>query len=105
MTPKDRANRLAEILRCYLAGDRAGAFGRRHVAPVLGGLLTRFGRLRVQLALDERLVDLVAEGFDVAIRIGMLADSAATMRKLADNRRILVAAPTYGERCGRPSDP
>jgi hypothetical protein len=54
----------------------------------------RYPRLAVSLELDDRVVDIVGEGLDVVIRIGGLADSSAIMRKLADNRRILVAAPS-----------
>lgn len=81
------------------------AFGRRHVAPVLAQLIGRYPRLSASLRLDDRLVDLVSEGIDAAIRIGLPADSSAMMRKLADNRRILVASPAYLDRAGRPSDP
>jgi DNA-binding transcriptional LysR family regulator len=81
------------------------AFGRRCVAPVLGRLIERYPRLAVALELDDRLADLVGEGLDVAIRIGAPADSSAMMRKLADNRRILVAAPAYLDRVGRPATP
>ena len=81
------------------------AFGRRCVVPTVGELAGRYPRLAVSLELDDRVVDLVGEGFDVAIRIGGLADSTATMRKLADNRRILVAAPAYLDVAGRPSSP
>jgi DNA-binding transcriptional LysR family regulator len=81
------------------------AFGRRCVAPVLGQLTARYPRLAIALELDDRLVDLVGEGLDVAIRIGALADSSAIMRRLAENRRILVAAPAYLGRAGRPATP
>lgn len=81
------------------------AFGRRCVAPVIGQLTASYPRLAVVLELDDRVVDLVGEGLDVAIRIGTLASSTAIMRKLADNRRILVAAPAYLDRVGRPATP
>jgi len=81
------------------------AFGRRCVAPLLGRLIARYPRLAVALELDDTVVDLVSEGLDVAIRIGALADSSAMMRKLADNRRILVASPAYLDRVGRPATP
>jgi DNA-binding transcriptional LysR family regulator len=81
------------------------SFGRRHVAPVLGELVSRHPALSISLRLDDRLADLVGEGLDVAIRIGGLADSSAVMRKLADNRRILVASPPYLDRLGRPAAP
>ena len=81
------------------------AFGRRCVAPMLGRVAANHPRLAVVLELDDRVVDLVGEGLDVAIRIGAPADSTAKMRKLADNRRILVAAPGYLDRAGRPASP
>jgi len=81
------------------------AFGRRLIAPAVGQIAMRYPRLAVSLELDDRVVDIVSEGLDVAIRIGALADSSAMMRKLADNRRILVAAPAYLDRAGRPATP
>lgn len=81
------------------------AFGRRHVAPVLAELVARYPRLAVSLRLDDRLADLVGDGIDVAIRIGNPVDSSAMMRKLADNSRILVAAPSYLDCAGRPATP
>jgi len=81
------------------------SFGRRCVAPVPGQLALRYPRLAVSLELDDRVVDIVGEGLDVVIRIGGLADSSAIMRKLADNRRVLVAAPLYLNRAGRPVTP
>ena len=82
------------------------SFGRRHVAPVLGQLAQRHPQLAISLSLDDRLVDVAGGMVDVAIRIGGLAsDSSAVMRKLADNQRILIAAPSYLDRRGRPSGP
>lgn len=81
------------------------SFGRRRLAPVLAQLALRYPRLSVSLELDDRLVDIIGEGLDVAVRIGPLPDSGAMMRKLADNRRILVAAPCYLDRAGRPATP
>ena len=81
------------------------SFGRRCVAPILGQLALRYPRLAISLELDDRVVDIVGEGLDVVIQIGGLADSSAIMRKLADNRRILAAAPAYLDRAGRPATP
>ena len=81
------------------------AFGRRCVVPVAGILARRHPLLSVSIELDDRVVDLVASGFDVAVRIGAPPDSSATMRKLADNRRVLVAAPSYLDVAGRPRTP
>ena len=78
------------------------SFGRRHVAPVLAALAERHPKLDAVLSLDDRLVDVVGGTFDVAIRIGGLGDTTATMLKLADNRRVLAASPAYLDRKGRP---
>lgn len=82
------------------------SFGRRHVAPLLGQLAQRHRQLAISLSLDDRLVDVGGGMIDVAIRIGGVANAgSAAMRKLADNQRILVAAPSYLDRRGRPSGP
>ncbi len=82
------------------------SFGRRHVAPVLGELVSRYPQLASTLSLDDRLVDVAGGTIDVAVRIGgHAAAGSAAMRKLADNRRILVAAPAYLGRRGRPRRP
>ncbi|MCQ8239377.1 LysR substrate-binding domain-containing protein [Rhizosaccharibacter radicis] len=82
------------------------SFGRRHVAPVLAAMAGRHPRLSVFLSLDDRLVDVAGGEVDVAIRIGAdTVDSSAAMHRLAGNRRILVAAPGYLDRHGRPDDP
>lgn len=81
------------------------SFGRRHVAPVLANLAERYPRLDAVLSLDDRLADVSGGTFDVAVRIGGLGDTTATMLKLADNRRVLAASPAYLDRCGRPQTP
>jgi len=81
------------------------AFGRIHVAPVAAELVERHAGLDIELKLNDRLVDLTEGRIDVAVRIGPPRDSAAVMRKLADNRRILVASPAYLNRAGRPRTP
>jgi DNA-binding transcriptional LysR family regulator len=78
------------------------SFGRVHLIPLAAQLIERHPRLDIELKLEDRLVDLTDEQIDIAVRIGQPRDSTAIMRKLADNRRILVAAPAYLERHGRP---
>ncbi len=79
------------------------SFGRRHVAPVLGDLTRRYPQLAISLSLDDRLADVTGGAIDVAIRIGgHMAAGSASMRKLADNLRILVASPAYLDCRGRP---
>lgn len=81
----------------------SAAFGRKVVAPVVGAFLRANPQVSVDLLLTDSLVDVVAEGIDLAIRIAILRDSGLIARRLADNRRILCAAPGYLERHGRPT--
>ena len=76
-------------------------FGRRHVLPLVTDFLARYPEVSVRLTLLDRPVDLVEEGFDVAIRIGALADSSAIATRVGALRRIVVAAPAYLKRRGR----
>lgn len=71
------------------------AFGRSHVLPHLGAFLQAFPDITLDLTMTDRYVDLVAEGMDLAIRVGHLDDSTLIAKKLLPNRRILVAAPAY----------
>lgn len=77
-------------------------FGQLHLSPLLGKLLARHPELGVEMQLVDRFVDLVDEGLDLAIRVGALADSRLIVRRLCDNRRVLMASPEYLERHGVP---
>lgn len=79
------------------------AFGRKVVAPIMPGLLADNPGLSVDLDLSDGLADLVARGLDVAIRIAPLRDSGLIARRLADNPRLLCAAPAYIDRHGLPA--
>ncbi len=70
-------------------------FGRRLVVPAIGDFLARHREVSVELVMGDRYVNLVEEGFDLAIRVGVPADTSARGKKLADSRRVLVAAPAY----------
>jgi DNA-binding transcriptional LysR family regulator len=80
-------------------------FGRRHVAPLIRDFLRTHADVSCSLDLSDRLVDLVNEGVDCAIRIGELSDSSLVSVRLADNRRVVVASPEYLARCGMPATP
>lgn len=86
----------------HLTVSAPAGFGRQHVAPLLPSFLAEHREVTVNLNLNDRVVDLVGEGVDVAIRIASLGDSSLVGVKLADNRRVLVASPAYLKRHGRP---
>ena len=80
-------------------------FGRLHVAPKLGEFLDAHPALRLELVMDDRRIDLLEENIDVALRLGALADSSLTARKLATSERLVVASPAYLARKGEPKTP
>ncbi|MEL6384372.1 MAG: LysR family transcriptional regulator [Cyanobacteria bacterium J06626_18] len=80
-------------------------FGRLHVAAKMPAFMCRYPDIRVDLQFTDHFVDLVEQRIDVAIRIGELKDSSLQVRKLANNRRRLVASPLYLERYGTPQTP
>ena len=79
--------------------------GPRLVAPVLAEYCARYPDVRVDLDLSPRRVDLLSEGFNLALRIGRLPDSGLTVRRLAMLGASLYAAPSYVARCGTPEHP
>jgi len=81
------------------------SFGVAHVAPLLPGFLERYPDISVDLHLSDEQVDVVGGGYDLALRIGSLADSALKARRLCAVRRPLVASPVYFERFGHPAHP
>ncbi len=80
-------------------------FGRRHVAPLVPGFRAAHPEVSLSLNLSDRVVDIVNEGFDCAIRVGDLPDSSLVSVRLADNRRLCVATPEYLQRAGVPAAP
>jgi DNA-binding transcriptional LysR family regulator len=79
--------------------------GRRVIAPMLARYRTLQPHTEVRLRLSDHLLDLVQEGVDVAIRIARMEDSSFTLRKIADVRRLLCAAPDYLAKRGAPAVP
>jgi len=79
------------------------SFGRMHIAPYIGDFLAANPELQLNLDLSDHFVDVVGEGFDVAIRIGELENSTLVARRLAPNHRVICAAPGYLERHGAPA--
>lgn len=124
LVPTDAGRRLAEYARRLLAdfdeaiNDVTGeasiprgslrisaplVFGRRHIAPVVREFLAIHSEIEVELVLTNRIVDLVEEEIDVALRIGHLANSSLIARQVAQVRRMVVASPEYLSRHGIPT--
>jgi DNA-binding transcriptional LysR family regulator len=80
-------------------------FGRRHVAPLVPRFVSLHPDVSLSLNLSDRVVDIVNEGFDCAVRVGDLPDSSLVSVRLADNRRMCVATPDYLKRHGTPKTP
>ncbi|ASG20352.1 LysR family transcriptional regulator [Nitrospirillum viridazoti] len=83
----------------------ATTFARLHIVPVLPRFLEQHPELEIDVILDDRVIDLVAEGVDVSLRMGALPDSAAVARKLATGPRSVLATPAYLARRGEPQSP
>ncbi|MEO0487728.1 MAG: LysR family transcriptional regulator [Pseudomonadota bacterium] len=86
------------LLRISVATD----FGVNHLSPILGDFMQDFPDITVNMVLNNRYVELISEGFDMAIRMGELEDSSLRARKLAEMSRRMVASPGYFETYGRP---
>jgi DNA-binding transcriptional LysR family regulator len=80
-------------------------FGRLHVSPVMSAYLMRYPEVSGELRLSDRLINLVEDGVDLAIRIGHLADSSLVARHVGEMRRIVVASDDYLKRYGEPNTP
>jgi DNA-binding transcriptional LysR family regulator len=80
-------------------------FGRRHIVPIVTAYLDRFPTIRVELILNDRNVDLIEDGIDVALRIGPLKDSSLTIRRMGEVSRVWVASPVYLRQHGVPDSP
>lgn len=80
-------------------------FGRLHVSPVMSEYLKRYPEVSGELRLTDRVVNLVEDGVDLAVRIGHLADSSLVARHVGEMRRIVVASPGYLKAHGEPKTP
>jgi DNA-binding transcriptional LysR family regulator len=89
------------ILRVALPAS----FGNQHVAPLIPGFAARHPKVKLVLSLSDRYVNVIEEGFDLAVRIADLADSSLAARKLAPNKRVVCASPAYLQRHGTPRTP
>jgi len=95
----------AASLKGKLRVSAAVCFARLHIVPRLPEFLERHPDLEVELVLDDRNIDLVEEGIDVALRMGVLANSNMTARRIGEARRRVLGTPEYFKRHGMPNAP
>src|SRR3984957_5768332 len=124
LAPTEAGNMFAERARALLAGYEEvllGAsqvpirgvlritapvqFGRRHVAPIVSAFVNEYPDVRIELTLNDRNLDLIEEGIDLAVRIGGLRDSTLIARQVGSVRRVVVASPGYIAARGAPRVP
>ncbi|WLH81012.1 LysR family transcriptional regulator [Pseudomonas sp. FP2335] len=108
----DEANAADEAARGAGAGlsgnlrvSASVTFARMHIIPQLGAFLAQYPEITVDVILDDRSLNLVEEGIDVALRMGNLDDSNLTARKIGESPCVILATPAYFERCGEPATP
>lgn len=124
LAPTQAGERLAEMARRVLADYDAAVvedaqaplrgklrvtaphvFGRRHVTPAIIDFLDAHPELQVELVFNDRNIDLIEHGIDLAVRIGALADTGMVARQVGQVRRVLVASPAYLAARGAPATP
>jgi DNA-binding transcriptional LysR family regulator len=98
---RDLADTPAGLLRI----STASAFGRRYVLPRLPAFRREFPNVRIEVSFDDQKVDLIRDGFDLAIRGGNIADSSLITRRICSLEAICVASPAYLARAGAPQTP
>src|SRR5688500_7517236 len=105
----DEAERMAESEHAVPGGKLTVTaplvFGSMPVTQLIGRYLRAYSQVQAELLLSDRVVNLVEDGLDVAVRIGVLADSGDVVRKVGTTRRVLVASPEYCARRGTPQSP
>lgn len=102
---EDRVTHLSDAPRGNLRVAAPLSFGVRTLAPLLPGFASSYPELRVSIDLDDRLVDILGSGADLALRIGPLEDSTLVARRICNFRRVVCASPAYLARRGEPVTP
>ncbi|MBB4858733.1 DNA-binding transcriptional LysR family regulator [Novosphingobium chloroacetimidivorans] len=81
------------------------SFARMHIVPGMPDFMSRYPDLTLDMRISDNVVDLVEGAFDIAVRYTDLGDSSFVARRIAPDRRVLVASPDYIDRCGHPAGP
>lgn len=102
---ENTASEMRAVPRGTIRVNAPVSFGSMQLAPALGDYLAQYPEVQVDLTLNDRIVDLAEEGFELAIRVGNLADSGLVARKLSPYRVLVCASPQYLARRGTPRTP
>ncbi|MDN7184016.1 LysR family transcriptional regulator [Caballeronia sp. SEWSISQ10-4 2] len=100
---EDAVSRSREAPRGILRVNASLGFGRTTIAPLVSAFVQRYPQVEVQLDVTDRPVDIVEQGFDLALRFGALPDTRLNARRIMSNRRYLCASPAYLQRHGNPA--
>lgn len=95
----------SDVARGRLRVNVPVSFGLRRLAPLWGAFYQRHPQVRLDINLADRVVDLVEEGYDLAVRIGVLGSSSLVARRLAESRLVICASPGYLAEHGAPAHP
>lgn len=95
-------NQLQETPSGLLRVNAPGSFGSRHLLGVFGDFMHQYPEVKLELEFNDRVIDVVSEGYDVVIRVGAIKDSNLVARKFTQSRMVTIAAPSYLEKYGTP---
>lgn len=101
----DALDNLGAAPRGVLRINAPMSFGILHLGPAVADFMKAYPEIEIDMSLNDRQIDVVEEGFDMAIRIARLPDSSLIARRLAPCRRVVMASPGYWDRRGRPAHP
>ncbi len=99
---EEEVTRFSNSPKGLLRVNTGVAFGLHQLAPALPRFLERYPEMEIDININDRVIDLVEEGVDVAIRSGVLRDSSLTARKICDMQRVICASPAYLKKHGTP---
>ncbi|MEO8385465.1 MAG: LysR family transcriptional regulator [Betaproteobacteria bacterium] len=99
---EEEVTRFSKSPKGLLRVNTGVAFGLHQLAPALPRFLERYPEMEIDININDRVIDLVEEGVDVAIRSGVLRDSSLTARKICDMQRVICASPAYLKKHGTP---
>jgi DNA-binding transcriptional LysR family regulator len=105
MEAEQVAGHLSAVPRGTLKITMPLTFGQHRLGPVIAGYVSRYPEVRLDISLSDRKLDLVEEGFDLAIRVGSLPESGLIARKLGGDHSIVCASPAYLKKHGTPKTP